>query len=581
MRRVTRADHAIGAALCGAYVAVLLYTAPDLGLSRDEGTYVNAAQSYAAWLERVVREPKDALSTLSIDHYWGVNREHPPLWKTLFALSHLLDAKLGLFTRESLAFRFPGMLSAGFLLWLIHVFGTRIGCRRTGLFAALAFALLPRPFYHSHLDAFDVPITLMVTAVTYAYYRSLHERRWALWCGLLFGLALASKHNSWLLPGIYGVHFVFVLLLRWLEIKSVTRPSRPSGQPVGAPLMGELAAFASPVFAVPYWLVAMMLIGPLVFVASWPWLWHDTFARVRDYAAFHLHHEYYNIAYFGVNYFWPPFPVSYPFVMTLYTVPVTTLLACVGITVAVKGEATRVWRALAREASAAEDDPAHVNVLFLGCMLTPLLVIALPSTPIFGGTKHWFTAYPFLAIFAALGFEHALVVYRSLVPERLSALRARLAWVTGALLLSPALVETVHSHPFGLSHYGFAAGFVPGAADRGMNRQFWGFTTGSLVGFFYEHLPHGGSVYVCDTTDTAFRMLARDGLLPANIVPTSDIAGADYAILHHEHHFTDVEVQIWSTYETTRPTYVLSYDGVPIISVYENPRRRARGVVAP
>jgi DNA gyrase inhibitor GyrI len=79
---------------------------------------------------------------------------------------------------------------------------------------------------------------------------------------------------------------------------------------------------------------------------------------------------------------------------------------------------------------------------------------------------------------------------------------------------------------------------------------------------------------VCDTTDAAFRMLARDGLLPPSIVPSFDIATADFAIVHHEHHFAEVDHQIWTVYGTTRPVHVLTYDGVPIISVYENPRRR-------
>ena len=58
-------------------------------------------------------------------------------------------------------------------------------------------------------------------------------------------------------------------------------------------------------------------------------------------------------------------------------------------------------------------------------------------------------------------------------------------------------------------------------------------------------------------------------------MPTADISAADYALVHHEKHFAEVDHQIWNTYGTTRPVYVLTYDGVPIISVYENPRRHA------
>ena len=47
--------------------------------------------------------------------------------------------------------------------------------------------------------------------------------------------------------------------------------------------------------------------------------------------------------------------------------------------------------------------------------------------------------------------------------------------------------------------------------------------------------------------------------------------------MHHELHFGEVDEQIWTTYGSVKPVYVLRYDGVPIISVYENPRhKRAR-----
>jgi hypothetical protein len=260
--------------------------------------------------------------------------------------------------------------------------------------------------------------------------------------------------------------------------------------------------------------------------------------------------------------------------MTLYTLPATTLLLyVVGLTPELRALAGRA-RALVsgRGRQALDADPTQPEVLLLGCLLAPLVMISLPSTPIFGGTKHWFTAYPFLCLFAGLGFVHASRVVREQLWPALAS-RRWLPAALGGLLLLPAAVETEHSHPFGLSHYTFAAGYVPGAADRGMNRQFWGFTTGSLVEFFSERLPDGGRVFVCDMTHAAFRMLARDGLLPDDIVPSADIATADYAIVHHEHHFAEVDHQIWTTYGTTRPVHVLVYDGVPIISVYENPRR--------
>jgi 4-amino-4-deoxy-L-arabinose transferase-like glycosyltransferase len=539
-RALQARDHLIGAALCIAYVLLLAATAPDLALSRDESFYVHAAKDYAGWISQLISDPPLALERKSIDRAWRYNWEHPALMKLSFALSWLAQKHLGLFRSESMAFRLPGMLSAGLLLWLIYGWGASVMPRMGALFAALAFALMPRVFYHSHLACFDVPIAFFVTLTAYAYWRALADRRWLPFVGLSFGLALATKHNSWMLPAILLIHFIWV---RRNEMRA-ERMERSSGA----------------------WLGSMLVIGPLVLIGTWPWLWHGTWSRLLAYAKFHLTHVHYTYEYLGINYFQPPHPVSVPFVMTLFTVSATVLaLSSIGV-LHRREELRPPWRTK-------PNDPTGRNteVLWLGCMLAPLLAIALPSSPIFGGTKHWITAYPFLALFAGWGL---LAVVEG--AEVWTGMRWP-SWAFSALCLMPSAVETAHSHPFGLSHYTPMAGGVPGAADLGMNRQFWGFTTGSLAKWIVGRLPQGGSVWICDTTTGAWAMMQRDGLIPSNIRPVSSMSAADLVLVHHESHFAEVDYQAWVAYGTVRPVFVLRYDGVPIISVYENPARPQAG----
>jgi len=539
-------DHLLGFGLCVLYVALLLGTADSIGLGRDEGIYVDAAQRYAGWLELLVKAPGQALERAAIDGAFTANHEHPPLMKLLFGVGHLVQRELHIFGTDSQSFRFAGMLSAGGLLWIIYLFGTRLYGRSAGIFAALSFALLPRPFYHAHLNAFDMPITCASTLVLYNYYVSLERPRRALLVGLTFGLALLTKHNSWFLPIMMSAHFGLCAVVEQ-RARKLRQPRRMS--------------------LVPWGLLAALCIGPCLFYGGWPWLWHGSLPRLRDYVGFHLHHEYYNMEYFAVNYFWPPFPISFPWLMTLFTVPLTSLL--LGIAGAGRAVtcAVRDLRALLLQRTAANCDPTQPTALLLGALLTPLIVISLPSTPIFGGTKHWFTAYPLLALFAGRTFVEAV----ALLP-RSSALWTKTG--LASLLLLPAAAETAHSHPFALSHYTAAAGGVPGAAAMGLNRQFWGFTTRSLVPYLLEVMPNGGTLYICDTLYTSFQMLIRDGHLPATFRPTPDIARADYALVHHEKHFAEVDHQIWTTYRSAQPAHVLLYDGVPIISVYKNPNKR-------
>ncbi len=523
-------NHAVGAALGLGYLLLLLFTAPDLAMSRDESFYAHAAERYTAWVGRAFDDPAAAFDKRAIDGAWGYNWEHPPLMKLAFGASWRLHESLGVFSRESLAFRFPGMLTAGLLLWLIYVWGAAVMPRRGALFAALAFATMPRVFYHSHLACFDVPIAFFVLLTAYAYWRSLDDRRWAPLAGLAFGLALATKHNSWLLPGIFAIHFLWV-----------RRDEARTG-------VSNRASAA--------WLPWMLTAGPILLFVSWPWLWHDTWRRLYQYAAFHFRHVHYTYEYLGVSYFEPPLPVSVPFVMTLFTVSLTVIALAVFGLYSRRAELALPWRTQPGDRTGKRTD-----VLWLGCMAAPLVAIALPTSPIFGGTKHWITAYPFVALFAGWGLV-----------EVLGDVGVRRHWsryALAGLFVLPGAMQVAHSHPFGLSHYTPAAGGVPGAADLGMNRQFWGFTTGSLAEWIAKRLPNGGSVWPCDTTHGAWVMMQRDGVMPSNIRAATSMADADLILVHHEPHFREVEYQAWVSVGTVRPVFVLRYDGVPIISVYE------------
>ena len=62
----------------------------------------------------------------------------------------------------------------------------------------------------------------------------------------------------------------------------------------------------------------MALIGPMVLFVLWPWLWHDTLARLGGYLRFHLEHVHYNFEYLGRNFNGPPYPWHEPLGMLLF-----------------------------------------------------------------------------------------------------------------------------------------------------------------------------------------------------------------------------------------------------------------------
>ena len=84
IRRVGLWDHGIGLALCVAYVALLLATSLDVGMSRDEGFYTIAADRYGAWFEQLFEDSDAALEREAVERAWSYNHEHPSLVKSMF-----------------------------------------------------------------------------------------------------------------------------------------------------------------------------------------------------------------------------------------------------------------------------------------------------------------------------------------------------------------------------------------------------------------------------------------------------------------------------------------------------------------
>jgi hypothetical protein len=322
----------------------------------------------------------------------------------------------------------------------------------------------------------------------------------------------------------------------------------------------------------------MVVIGPLVLFAMWPWLWHDTLNRFGGYLGFHKDHPYYNIAYLGVTYFEPPFPFSYPFVMSLVTMPfVTSVLALVGmgerLVASVRRLLPGVWP-LPLERLGLERERAGLNLFLALNVLVPMLIIAWPSTPIFGGTKHWLPAWPYIALFAGFGFQAVLEGITRLLARAPALLRATgqgrhvAAAALGLLLLVPAAQQTQVSHPFGLSHYTMLAGETPGSADLGMCRQFWGFTTGSALDWLNASVPSRGRVFFHDTAWDSYRMYQRDSTLRPDILWIGQVEGADVAMVHWEHHMAGYEYAIWTSMDTVSPAHVVTHQGVPILLLY-------------
>ena len=588
-------------------IASLLRGEQSIGYVRDEGVYFEASRHYASWIVRATHDWEDANDPKLRDRYFGINHEHPALMKIAAGLSARLLAKppdlefvaaldktrsrtpavaawrrevavvdggLLPWLREGKAMRLPAILLVGLAAGLLFLTGRRLaGGTLGGLLAVGWFLLIPRVAFHASLHTFDVAIAVMTLVMALAWLRALADWRWGLLLGPLLGVAIAVKHNALFLGPLLALHLWVCLALRWWHADE-----RPSIQQL-----------------IPLPLISMAILGPLVAWLLWPWMWDDTLAKLGEYFTFHREHSYYNMEFRGVNYNRPPLPIVYPFVMTWATVP-SGLLLLSGVGTLLALRTVRNPRALrhlrragvphkglrgyepAQQRSSRRApmpswfeplpafDGREEPLLLVGLAAFPLLLIAWPSIPIFGGTKHWLTAYPFMALLAAMAWGRLWWRARTLLRAWPRLLRAAPA-IVFLTVLTPGAWATLHGHPFNLSQYAPLAGGARGAAASGLNRGFWGHAVVPLLG--QDELLSSGPVYVHDVHRLAIVQYRREGRWPD--WKPAGIPRADTALLFPEKHMLSDEIALWESFGTLQPAMVLTLDDVPITIVYRRP----------
>jgi hypothetical protein len=417
----------------------VLLTAGDYGITTDEPIYIGQGQRIAGWLRGAVMSfaHGDLVSPFRreiLDKAWYAGKDQqPPLVKVLSGLFSGLQSTSGM--------RAPGALllaaACAALCWFCarpfgdtlkvtpqgHPNGRPWG-REAGIGAALALVFMPRVFAHAHYAALDVPVASLVLVTAFAVWKLGEDGRWrwAVAAGVLFGLALLAKLNAGLLVPA---------LLIWSAIwqrKAMLKKA-----------------------------VALCVIGPVVFAAGWPWLWHDSLHRLADYLRFHLSHYPVDVYYLGHTYHYAPW--HYTLVLTAVTLPLGIFfLAVLG--------ASNAIAAVRKE----KDEKAALLVVCVACYL---LVSSLPGAPKYNGVRLFMPAFPFLAGLAGMGFAK-LCSFLAQRLARAGIARAWLVFAAGAVIFGSAAAAVAAMHPYQLAYYSALVGGMRGARRVGLETIYWG-----------------------------------------------------------------------------------------------------------
>lgn len=506
-----------------AFVAVVA-TLPDVGMTWDEPIYMESAQASAQWAGVLARsalrlQPTQAFSDDVLSEYWGqqVGEQNAPAGKVIPALTWRLFRSV---LSDVNALRLGNALIFAALVGLTCLVGVQMSGAVAGAFAAASLLLMPRLFFHGHLTALDVPVAFVWLLAVWLLWRwSLQEapRVWpaVLGMGLVYGLALATKNTSYVLP---------LVLLLWLLVFRRIRQ-----------------AFVL--------LAGMVAIGALVFVVTWPWLYLDLPGNLAKFIRyFTVSHS--SIVQYYLGQVYSRVPWHYPFVLVAATVPLPTLvMAIIG---------------LVRVVAGGRRDSAGWLVVFN--LVVPLLFFGFASSQVYGGERLFLVVFPFLALLAGMGFR---ALWQVITAGGSRAGRV-LATALGVGLLLPGLLGIVSMHPYELSYYNELVGGLRGASRLGLEPTYWTETYKATLDTLNGLPEQSPSIWTEDEgvlyTYQKLGSLRQDARVGGRVTQAGPLA-AGYAVIQNRPSGFTPEIE--AILAERQPLFTVMKDGVALAYVFK------------
>ena len=506
-------------------------TLKDYGITWDEPAYFHASDLQNQWLvefgENLLRfDLGKSLQDENIKKAWHWDPYHVPHPPFSRIVSGITKATFAPYVDKFVAYRLGPALFFALLVTCIYVWMRDLFDEVIGLFSALALLVIPNLFGFAHIAVTDIALAAMWFFTVYCFSRGLDNWRWSIVLGLVWGLALATKFPALMLP-------VPLLLWAHLYLRADYRNN----------------------------LFSMIFLGPLVAVASQPYMWHQPGLRFLEFLYEGISRGYrpetnFSIFFLNKIYYTATLPWYYPFFIVGITTPEVILaLALLGALLIPWLKAQRGTMLL-----------FLINALFLVC-----LALA-PGAVLHDGVRQLLSALPFLAGLAGGGF-YLLFNWLVSACQRASALRgvqhikAKVAAATLIFLLFPPLLDVWLCHPFELSYYNHLVGGIRGAYARGLEVTYFmeALTPGFLRSLNAKLPPN--SVINASTANFMFAYYQKEGRLRPDIKMT-DTGPFNYYILFNRRSILSARQQLLLN-GTTQPYLSVGIAGVPLVAVFE------------
>jgi len=560
LREDTRAARVASVVVGVTTLSLLLTLLPAQGLTDDDDFYAPAAKSYAGWLGDVVTQPTSAFTRASIDRAFKPNNEHPPVAKFAMGVAHaVFHRATGLLSDLDGARAGTSLLCALLCAVLVLLCWRPLG-PLVALAAPVVLLSLPRFLFHSQVATLDVPVAAMVVFTTAAFFWGETNARAAWSSGIVFGLAMATKLNA---PFAVFPATLYALVGRWRAFGFAR--ARTTGTTRTSP-----GLIVPPI---PRALLAMAVIGPVVFLAVWPWMWFDTLPRLGAYFGFHLgHYPILNLV-DGEVYTKPHAPWHFAFTMAGAAMPLpVVVLGLVGAWRALRSVATLARAARPDGALPDVDEGERLRALVVMQAAFAIGIVAFLPVPKYGGEKLFM---PFFALFAVLAADGARVVV-----ESVRALAPRVqTTATFAVVVVLAVIPGVKGSAdtfggYGLSYFSETVGGIRRMVAKGYERTYYDIADKPLAraldALLVDEKPSELRVrFEPNHKEYArtYRWLANTGVISRRVKLVGDVKKADVVVLTHERRWAQYPglLEEFSSFEVLHEKRI---DGVPLYTVY-------------
>ncbi len=574
--------------LLSVYLVGALWSLPATGITIDENRYIAQAKARAYSLYSMATGKPDLFFcdlTLDFELARDVNEINAEwasrCWegrpKLSITMSGITWAGIWFLNGGSLnvissimAHRIAIILLTAIGLAAVYLFVRGTHSRRAALFSVLSIIFIPRFFAHSKYVLMDEPVAIFWVLTLWFFWLGMKNWKYGLLSGVMLGLALATKAQAVFIP---------VIIIVWLLV---------SYRDKVLDNVHRMASLKPPKIMVT--VLSLIIVTPIVWVMSWPWLWHNTISRFVWWKSYYLS----TISTGAVPVYFLGTVVTHPsflyiFSLAAATLPVPILLfACLGSYIAIKDTKTNKNR---------------TSMLFLLSALTPLLILSV-SQVAYNGVQQFMQSFLFIGILSGIGADSLLNSAK--IPVLLRKKQNILTIMVAGLLIAPGFAAIWKGHTD--TYFNLMVGGTGGVYNSGLYETVWsGEPYLEVVGWLNENAVENAKIYIpmahnifntykygdIGQIKTRFNVTSvglgqfsfeQDALLRDDIEIVSyydvierpeTMQDADYIVLMSRSGLFESEAHIneltRECMDLSSPVHSVLADGAPVVKIYRTP----------